>query len=74
MASSIKSRLRRFHSLDIPVSHLKGVGPSRSRMLGEKGLHTVLDLIYFIPVNYEDRTCFIHIRNTEEGLPALVKG
>ena len=73
MASSIKSPLRRFQNLDVPISRLKGVGPSRVEMLAEKGLHTVFDLFYFFPVDYEDRTRFIDISQTKDNAPALIK-
>ncbi|MFC1891723.1 ATP-dependent DNA helicase RecG [Thermodesulfobacteriota bacterium] len=74
MNSSTNSHLRKFQNLDIPISRLKGVGPSRVEMFAGKGLHTIFDLFYFIPVNYEDRTSFIDIDKTEEGVAALIKG
>ncbi|MFC1493748.1 ATP-dependent DNA helicase RecG [Thermodesulfobacteriota bacterium] len=60
--------------LNSPVSDLKGVGPKRAGLLSEKGLKTILDLFYFIPKKYEDRSRILSINEVEAGQPALVKG
>jgi ATP-dependent DNA helicase RecG len=65
---------KKIQSLSWPVSQLKGVGPKRARLLAQKGLHTVLDLLFFTPLRYEDRTTISPIHETQEGLPSLVKG
>lgn len=38
-----------------PLSTLKGVGPRLSEKLTRLGLHTIEDLLYFLPHRYEDR-------------------
>lgn len=43
-------------SLQSPVNHIPGVGPSRERDLARLGIHTVEDLIHYYPFRYEDRT------------------
>jgi len=65
---------KKVQSLSWPVSHLKGVGPKRARLLAQKALHTVLDLLFFTPLRYEDRTTICPIHETQEGVPLLVKG
>jgi ATP-dependent DNA helicase RecG len=65
---------KKVQSLCWPVSHLKGVGPKRARLLAQKGLYTVLDLLFFTPLRYEDRTTICPIHETQEGMPLLVKG
>ena len=60
--------------LCIPVSDLKGVGPKRAELLANKGINTVLDLFYFIPKGYEDRSKTILFNEVEDGKPAYVKG
>lgn len=60
--------------LCIPVSDLKGVGPKRAELLANKGINTVLDLFYFIPKGYEDRSKTIPFNELEDGKPAFVKG
>ena len=58
----------------IPVSDLKGVGPKRAKLLAGKGIYTVLDLFYFIPRDYEDRSKTLPFDRLEDGKPAFVKG
>ena len=43
-------------TLEQPVTMLKGVGPSKSKLLVRKGIHTIEDLLHHYPYNYEDRT------------------
>ncbi|MEW6725731.1 MAG: ATP-dependent DNA helicase RecG [Bacillota bacterium] len=37
------------------IQYLKGVGPSRARLLARLGVFTVGDLLYYFPRRYEDR-------------------
>ena len=41
--------------LNTPLQHVRGVGPRFAAILGEKGLTTVEDLLYYLPFRYEDR-------------------
>ena len=41
--------------LSTPVQYVKGVGPRIAEMLAAKGIHTVGDLLYYLPFRYEDR-------------------
>jgi ATP-dependent DNA helicase RecG len=41
--------------LSTPVQYVKGVGPKIAGILGEKGISTVEDLLYYLPFRYEDR-------------------
>ncbi|MFC4766057.1 ATP-dependent DNA helicase RecG [Effusibacillus consociatus] len=43
-------------SLQSPVSHIAGVGPSREKDLARLGIYTVADLICYYPFRYDDRT------------------
>jgi ATP-dependent DNA helicase RecG len=38
-----------------PVQYLKGIGPRLAEVLGAKGLHTIDDLLHYLPFRYEDR-------------------
>lgn len=40
---------------------MKGVGPALARILGQRGIHTVEDLLFFFPRAYEDRRSFTRI-------------
>jgi ATP-dependent DNA helicase RecG len=69
-----KIHLRKIPELVQPLTCLKGVGPKKASLLARKGLHTVLDLLYFRPIRYEDRTRITPIKDVPEGTSALVTG
>ncbi len=54
-------------TLATEVTYLKGVGPQRAALLAERGIHTVEDLLGYLPFRYEDRTRFASIRAIEPG-------
>jgi ATP-dependent DNA helicase RecG len=66
--------LRQIQKLTLSLMCLKGVGPKRASLLAEKGLHTILDLLFLTPLRYEDRTQVVPLEKTETGIPVLVKG
>ncbi|MDP6178602.1 MAG: ATP-dependent DNA helicase RecG [Desulfatiglandales bacterium] len=74
MTVNSDNQLRQVQRLTQPLTCLKGVGPKRAMLLAQKGLHTVLDLLFFIPIRYEDRTRISSIKETKEGCPVLIKG
>ncbi|MGB9032217.1 MAG: ATP-dependent DNA helicase RecG [Acidobacteriaceae bacterium] len=42
-------------TLETPVQFVKGIGPAIAKMLAEKGVATVEDLLMHLPFRYEDR-------------------
>ena len=46
-----------------PVKYVKGVGPRLADVLAAKGIHTVDDLLHYLPFRYEDR---LNPRRVEE--------
>jgi len=66
--------LKEIQDLALPISSLKGVGPKRAALFAQKGLYTILDLFFFTPLRYEDRTRLSPIHSAEEGIPVLIKG
>ncbi|MBI5238547.1 MAG: ATP-dependent DNA helicase RecG [Deltaproteobacteria bacterium] len=62
------------NALKTPVSSLKGVGPGLSAMLAKKGLSTVEDFLYRLPIRYEDRSRIKKIRDALAGATELVTG
>ena len=60
--------------LDRPLSVLKGIGSAREKAFADKGFHTVGDLLYFLPVRYEDRTRISPMAGVREGAAAVVAG
>ncbi len=64
-----------FQSLEqIPVTHLKRVGPRIAERLDRLGIRTVQDLLFHLPVRYQDRTRLVPIRELRVGEDALVEG
>lgn len=41
--------------MNSPVTHLAGVGPAKAKVLAELKIFTVLDLVHYYPLRYEDR-------------------
>lgn len=66
--------LKQVQPLSHPLSILKGVGPKRAAQFARKGIYTVLDLLFFTPLRYQDRTAFRPISETLEGDLSLVQG
>lgn len=52
----------------IPISTLKGVGPSMATKLEKVGLHSIQDLLFHLPLRYEDRTRITTIRDCVPGI------
>ena len=65
-------------ALDTDVKFVKGIGPARAQALKEKNIHTVEDLLYYLPFRYEDRLNPKTIGELREGemasLVAEVRG
>ena len=56
------------------VQYIKGVGPSRAKLLNLLEIFTIEDLINYYPRTYEDRTKVTKIAELEEGQYALIEG
>src|SRR5271154_3088766 len=41
--------------LSTPVQYVKGIGPRLAELLAAKDIHTVDDLLHYLPFRYEDR-------------------
>ncbi|WP_448562717.1 ATP-dependent DNA helicase RecG [Trichothermofontia sp.] len=54
-------------SLDQALTQLNGVGPRQGKQLGELGLITVRDLLYYFPRDYIDYARQVTIRDLEVG-------
>src|SRR5882762_6783178 len=49
--------------LQSPVQMIKGVGPQRAELLAKRGIHTLEDLLGYLPFRYEDRIKFSQIKD-----------
>ncbi|WP_258402886.1 OB-fold nucleic acid binding domain-containing protein, partial [Lonsdalea quercina] len=57
-----------------PLNTLVGVGPSQANKLARIGLETVEDLLFHLPLRYEDRTQLYPINVLLPGIYATVEG
>ena len=57
-----------------PVTELKGVGPSMAKKLERLHIHTVEDVLFHLPMRYEDRTRISPIGSLHPGDHAVVEG
>jgi ATP-dependent DNA helicase RecG len=60
--------------LSTPVQYVKGVGPRIAEILAAKGIHTVGDLLHYLPFRYEDRLNPRGIAELRPGEMATVIG
>ncbi|HEX8765190.1 MAG TPA: hypothetical protein VF740_08515, partial [Candidatus Acidoferrum sp.] len=52
-------------SLSTDVRMIKGVGPQRAELLRERGIHTLEDLLGYLPFRYEDRMHFSRVQDIQ---------
>lgn len=55
------------------IDALKGVGPKKKQIFEEHGIHTLEDLLYFMPRSFEDRREVTKISQLREGEDALAE-
>ena len=58
----------------LPLTYLKGVGPKRAEGFSKRGIHSIGDLLLFLPLHYQDKTKFSSISPSMEGKTVLLKG
>jgi len=52
-------------SLSTEVRMIKGVGPQRAEFLAQRGIHTLEDLLGYLPFRYEDRIHFSKVKDIQ---------
>jgi ATP-dependent DNA helicase RecG len=58
----------------LPVTVLKGVGPRMALRLERLGLRTVQDVLFHLPLRYEDRTRIVPMGAVQVGQDVVVQG
>jgi len=53
---------------------LRGVGPALAEKLARLGVHSLADLLFVLPLRYEDRTRVVPIGALQPGMHAVVEG
>lgn len=59
---------------DQSVTTLKGVGPGLRDRLARLGIHSVQDLLFHLPLRYQDRTRITPIGQVRQGQDVMVEG
>lgn len=59
--------------LSDPVRFLRGVGPRVASVLERLGVVSLRDLLYYLPLRYEDRSAVCRIADLKPGQPATVR-
>ncbi|MBT8149636.1 MAG: ATP-dependent DNA helicase RecG [Gammaproteobacteria bacterium] len=57
-----------------PITRVKGVGPAMAGKLQRLGIESVLDLLFHLPLRYEDRTRVQAISSLRNGNSAVIEG
>lgn len=60
--------------LQKPVTELKGVGPKMAENLQKIGIERVQDLLFHLPLRYQDRTQVYPIGSTQHGQEVVIEG
>jgi ATP-dependent DNA helicase RecG len=72
------NRLERFlqglRELNKPVQYVKGVGPKLAEKFLKKGIATISDALYFLPIRYEDRRNIKKISHLIPGKKQVILG
>jgi ATP-dependent DNA helicase RecG len=61
-------------NLESPLTVLNGVGPALAKKLERLGLYRVEDLLFLLPLRYEDRTQLVRIGALQPGKRCLITG
>jgi ATP-dependent DNA helicase RecG len=74
MAPPLKQSSASGATLATPLQYLRGIGPKRSELLAKKGLFTIEDALYFVPLRHEDRTHFTLLASLQPGEMVTCRG
>jgi ATP-dependent DNA helicase RecG len=57
-----------------PITCLRGVGESLAERLSKLGVSTLQDLLFLLPLRYEDRTQIVPLGTLQAGMRAVIEG
>src|SRR5690606_9498672 len=58
----------------VPVTAIKGVGAALAEQLAKVGLESLQDLLFHLPLRYQDRTRIVPIGALRPGQDAVIEG
>ncbi len=61
-------------TIDLSVQELRGVGPALAGKLADYGIHRIRDLLFHLPLRYQDRTRITPIAAARDGDDVVVEG
>jgi len=67
-------RLNRQQLETLPVTVLRGVGPKLQLKLAGLGINSVADVLFHLPLRYQDRTRVTPIHQLKTGVDAVIEG
>jgi ATP-dependent DNA helicase RecG len=70
---SLKDTISR-KNLEVGIQYIKGIGPKLAALLEKREIRTVEDLLYLLPLRYEDRRQLIPISSLSPGHSAVFTG
>ena len=56
------------------IRFLKGVGPALAEKLAKLGIHKIADVVFHLPLRYQDRTCVVPLGSLRASQEAVVAG
>ena len=57
----------------VKLSQLKGIGPAIASKLNAIGIESAMDLLFHLPLRYQDRTCIQPIGSLQNGVSAVIE-
>jgi ATP-dependent DNA helicase RecG len=72
--SSTPTAKNRTSKVNPSLTQIKGVGPGIAERLGRLGIHTIQDLLFHLPVRYQDRTQLVPIGSLRPGDEVSFRG
>jgi ATP-dependent DNA helicase RecG len=61
-------------NINDPVTHLRSVGEQQAKKLAKLGIKTVQDVLFHLPLRYQDRTRVVPIGGLRVGDQAVIEG
>ena len=62
------------NQLNVSVTQLTGIGAQTAQRLERLGIRIIQDLVFHLPIRYEDRTRVVPIGSLMAGMTALIRG